>query len=447
MKPLDLYTLLYVIGAISLLFALVMFLFHKSLPTIKGPLLWSYGSLSAVISVLLFAAYPVVSGYIAYVVGGTFTVMAVSFYLAGTRVYKELQVNYLILYGLVFLQLFFGTLFYSVFPMPNVRMITFSSINLVGLILIIREFVQPAPKAYRLAFILCSIVFGISALTSLFRIFSVINLLPGKPHAPTLANLLFYFMSNVTQALLMFSFLLLISVKISERLKLKVEAHHKFFSIIAHDLSGPVGLISVMLNLVNTDNEFSEQQKSSTLQETEELSKSTHQLLQNLLYWSRNQLDNLRPAIQEFDLNNVILENLVLLQQISKTKDIEIDYQPNQQLNCMGDLRMIETVVRNLISNSIKFTNSGGRIIISVERTGTNLILKIADNGVGMSKKTQENLFQFSEITSKVGTHGEHGTGLGLLLCKEFVEANNGTLIVNSQEGIGTELIITLLCA
>ena len=122
MKPLDLNTLLYVIGAISLLFALLMFLFYRRIPTIKGPLQWSCGSFSAVIGSLLFGLYPAVPGYIAYVVAGVFTTMAIAFYWAGIRVYKDLQVNFYVLYGLVFLQFFLGTLFYAIFPMPNKKL-------------------------------------------------------------------------------------------------------------------------------------------------------------------------------------------------------------------------------------------------------------------------------------------------------------------------------------
>jgi len=399
MKPLDLNTLLYVIGAISFLFAMLMFLFYKRIPTVKGPLQWSYGSFSAVLGSLLFAFYPTVPGYIAFVVAGTFSTMAISFYLAGIRVYKGLQINFPVVYGIVI---------------------------------------------YRLAFILCSIVFGITALTSVYRIISIITILPGEAHTPITANLLFYFMTNVTQALLMFSFLLLISVKISERLEMKVEAHHKFFSIIAHDLSGPVGTMAQMLELVIHDEGQADDQKKVMLHEVERLSESTYHLLQNLLFWSRNQLEGLNPEIRKFDLNKVILENIKLLRHISVIKDISIIYEPKHELYCMADKRMIETVIRNLISNSIKFTGLGGKVIVTCENAENNVLVTISDNGIGMSKVVQNNLFKFNESVTKRGTRGEKGTGLGLFLCKEFIEENNGSLVIRSRKNIGTEVVFSL---
>ena len=105
---------------------------------------------------------------------------------------------------------------------------------------------------------------------------------------------------------------------------------------------------------------------------------------------------------------------------------------------------MIDTVIRNLISNAVKFTKTGGEIKIACDNTGMNLLVKISDNGVGMSKDVQNNLFKFNGSVTNTGTGGEKGTGLGLYLCKEFVEENNGSLIVRSHENIGTEVIVSL---
>jgi len=444
MKPLDLNTLLYVIGAISLLFALLMYLFHRRIPAVKGTLQWAYGSFSAVFGSLLFGLYPAVSGYVAFVVAGTFTTIAIAYYFAGIRVYKGLPINFQILYGYVFLQFFLGNLFYVVSPMPNVRMASFSAVCVIGLFFIIREFVQPVAKPYRLAFILCSIVFSISALTSIYRIIYIGLFLPGDAHSPTNANLLFYFMTNVTQALLMGSFLLLISVKLSERLEMKVETQRKFFSIIAHDLTGPVGTVTQMLEFANNEKDIPADQRNTIYNEVERLSESTYHLLQNLLLWSKNQLENMEPVIRKFDMNKVILENIELLRHISANKDISIIYEPKLGLYCQADLRMIDTVIRNLISNAVKFTQTGGEIKIYCDNAGMNLLVRISDNGVGMSKDVQNNLFKFNGSVTNTGTGGEKGTGLGLYLCKEFIEENNGSLIIHSHENVGTEVIVSL---
>lgn len=444
MRPLDLNSLLYVIGGISFLFALLMLLFYKLTPTIKGPLHWAMGSLSAVFGSLLLAFYPLVPGYISFVFGGVFTVMALSFYLVGIQAYKNVKSNKIWTYGIVVAQFILGTLFYSVLDLPNYRMISFSMICTIGSLLIVIELLKPVQKKFRVAFLLCSLVFGISALTSLFRIIYIILYLPGEALVPTPANQLFYFMANVTQALLLFSFLLLISLKIAERLEMKVQAQRKFFSVIAHDLSGPVCTVSQMLELANNDNDLDEVRRRYIYTEVEKLSESTYHLLQNLLLWSRNQLEDLAPVIRKFDLNKVLVENIDFLRQIAVSKGITIQYEPTADLLCMGDSRMIDTVVRNLISNAVKFTNSGGKITITCQQDKEHLTLKIVDTGIGMSGERLNSVFHFNETNPKIGTSGEKGTGLGLYICKEFVEGNHGTIHINSEENVGTEVTISL---
>jgi signal transduction histidine kinase len=323
-------------------------------------------------------------------------------------------------------------------------MISFSMICTIGSLLIVVELLKPVQKNFRVAFWLCSLVFGISAMTSLFRIIYIFLYLPGEALVPTPANQLFYFMLNVTQALLLFSFLLLISLKIAERLEMKVQAQRKFFSVIAHDLSGPVCTVSQMLELANNDDDLDEVRRKYIYKEVEKLSESTYHLLQNLLLWSRNQLEDLAPVIRKFDLNIVLLENIDFLRQMAVSKGITIQYEPTADLLCMADSRMIDTVVRNLVSNAIKYTNSGGKVTISCEKDGKFMLVKIADNGVGMNEVVQNNLFKFNDSVTKIGTGGERGTGLGLYLCKEFIEENNGSMVIQSQLNVGTEVVVSL---
>lgn len=444
MKPLDLNTLLYVVGAISLLFAILMLHFYRLTPSIKGPLHWALGSFSAVAGSLLLVSASNISGYIAYVIGGVFTVLAISYYLAGIQVYKNQRINYPFFFGLVIAEFVLSSFFYLIVPNPQLRMASFSVVCMVGSLFVAREFMKPVPKTYHLAFILCSAVFLVSALTSLYRIISIFLLRPVEPTIPLLANLLFYFMASITQALLMFSFLLLISLKIAERLELKVQDQQKFYSIIAHDLSGPVGMINVMLNMVNQDHEMEKDKKAQIYGEVENLSNSTYHLLQNLLFWSRSRLETLKPNIGKFDLNKVILHNIDFSLQMAETKGISINYTPNSQLSCQADVRMIDTVLRNLISNAIKFSHQGGTIAIDCEKLESHVQIKIADKGIGMSEEVHKKLFISRENNSVTGTDGERGSGLGLMICKEFIEGNRGSLQIKSQVNEGTEVLVSL---
>lgn len=444
MKPLDLNTLLYVIGAISLLFGFLMLLYYKLTPTIKGPLQWALGSFSVVAGSFLFAAYPGVSGYLAFVVGGTITVTSISYYLAGIQLFRKKKINKVIFFGLIGLQFILSNVFYLIIPNPQWRMATFSLICVAGSLLVIFELLRPAKQEYRLAYILVSVVFGISAFTSLYRAIAILILRPEEAHVPISANLLFYFMGSITQALLMFSFLLLISLKIAERLEQKVQAQRKFYSIIAHDLSGPVGMMNAMLNMINRDDDMDEPRKTKIYGEVENLSSSTYHLLQNLLYWSRNQLEDLRPNIKKFDLDNLIHNNIELMSQLAKTKNLEISYNSNPDLIAKADVRMIDTVIRNLISNAIKFSHTSNKIEIDCQFNGSFIVLRVTDHGIGMTEEVQKHLYFFNGNNPGTGTRGERGSGLGLSLCKEFIEENGGSIQIFSKENDGTEVTITI---
>lgn len=132
------------------------------------------------------------------------------------------------------------------------------------------------------------------------------------------------------------------------------------------------------------------------------------------------------------------------LKQVAVSKDIALSYEPTSDLLAMADSRMIDTVVRNLISNAIKFTNPGGAVSITCQSEKDQLILKIADTGIGMSNERLNKIFHFNETSPKAGTKGEKGTGLGLYICKEFIEGNQGTIKISSQENVGTEVTITI---
>lgn len=444
MKPFDLGTLVYIISAISLLFGCLMLTFNRINPEINGPIYWSFGSFCIMASSLLFTMEHVLNGFIAFVVSATFAISGIVLYWCGIRAFKDLQVKHLLGVGIALSQLIVSTLFYTAFPMPNARMASYSFIAIIACLICVWELKKPVDKQFRLAFNICLIVFIVTVITSSVRIYVILTTLPGDAYNPSYANLLVYFVTNVTQAMLIFSFMMMVSIKVSEKIKIKVEVQQKLFSIIAHDLSGPVGMINIMLNMANQENDFQEGQRTQFYKEAEKLSSSTNHLLQNLLYWTRNQIDDIKPITRKIDLNKLIVDNIELLAQIAHAKDIQIEYEPTTDIYGLADERMIDTVIRNLISNAIKFSYSGGIVKINSENFGMNVLLKISDNGIGMSDEVQRNLFEYKKIDSLSGTSGEKGTGLGLMLCKEFVERNDGILTINSKESTGAEIMITL---
>ena len=170
----------------------------------------------------------------------------------------------------------------------------------------------------------------------------------------------------------------------------------------------------------------------------------SHNLLQNLLLWSRSQTGRIEFNPQKLNLYNLIQDNTNLLKASTERKQIKIisDTPPNTFI--FADEDMLNTIIRNLLTNALKFTNKNGIIEINSIQRSENIEICISDTGVGMSDKVKANLFRLDVSQTTFGTDNEAGTGLGLILCKEFVEKNGGTIKVESEIGKGSRFCFTL---
>jgi ligand-binding sensor domain-containing protein/signal transduction histidine kinase len=226
---------------------------------------------------------------------------------------------------------------------------------------------------------------------------------------------------------------------INDELKKLNDTKDKFFSILAHDLRNPfhsiLGMISFIIDEYNT---ISDPERLEMLNMIMKASKNNFHLLDNLLDWSRSQLQDFKAAPGEIELEELITKNIELLRPLADDKFIEIESLQTPGLIVFADYYMIDLVIRNLISNAIKFTNTNGTIRIYSRLKKDLAQFQITDTGIGMSNEQVENLFSGGDYSSTRGTSGEKGTGLGIKLCKEFLKKNNGILIVNSTPGTGT---------
>ncbi len=225
----------------------------------------------------------------------------------------------------------------------------------------------------------------------------------------------------------------------NEELKNIIATKNKFFSIIAHDLRNPfqsiTGFASVLLSRLDELNVEKTKEMVSFIKKS---SFAASSLLENLLTWSRVQTGKLDFKPEVFHLIELVNQILMVVDVSAKKKDIQIRVDIDLGLLVFADKNMINTVIRNLVSNSIKFTEDGGVLQISATVEGDMVIVRIKDNGVGMNENIMNKLFKIDESVSTSGTKGEGGTGLGLILCKEFVEEHGGKIWVESQKGIGS---------
>ncbi|NCC72362.1 MAG: HAMP domain-containing histidine kinase [Sphingobacteriia bacterium] len=172
---------------------------------------------------------------------------------------------------------------------------------------------------------------------------------------------------------------------------------------------------------------------------------SLYRLLENLLEWSRFQRGTIEFNPQFLSLTRIVNDSFELIQNAAIKKDIEINHQIPEDFEIYGDLHMLDTILRNLTSNAVKFTPKGGTITISAHKDeNDNTIITVSDTGIGMSEETIGNLFKVDVNISRTGTEGEPSTGLGLILCKEFTEKHGGKIWVESELGIGSSFNLYL---
>jgi PAS domain S-box-containing protein len=231
----------------------------------------------------------------------------------------------------------------------------------------------------------------------------------------------------------------------NEELKQANATKDKFFSIIAHDLKNPFITILGFSELLLSDyEELTDEEKVYYLQEMKKTSENSHALLQNLLQWSRSQTGFIEFHPQAVDLSKVVEQNFELLFTTARKKEIELTPCVPAGIEVCADADMLNTIVRNLISNAIKFTPRGGVISVSANKTGRYVNVSVMDTGLGMNPDTLEKLFRIDVSHSSLGTEKETGSGLGLMLCREFVKKNGGDIWVESKVNSGSKFTFTV---
>jgi len=233
--------------------------------------------------------------------------------------------------------------------------------------------------------------------------------------------------------------------KLNKKLKEASETKDKFFSIVAHDLKSPFNALLVLTNLLIDDYDtFTEDERKQFIRQIKASSENTFSLLQNLLDWASTQMGKTMVVPENIDISKILQEAITLLTPTAKNKKIRIISNIPENTIAWGDKNMVSTVILNLVSNAIKFTPIDGQIEINSSVSNHHLEVLVADTGVGISPKNIEKLFRPDQKIQTVGTAKETGTGLGLILCKEFIEKNNGKIWVTSKLSEGSQFYFTL---
>ncbi len=231
----------------------------------------------------------------------------------------------------------------------------------------------------------------------------------------------------------------------NRKLKEAIAVKNHFFSIIAHDLRSPISSFINFIRVMQDDTfRLQGEEFRTIILQLEDLVKNTDTLLENLLTWARSQSGGIEAVPRRLNLAATAVQATSPLQALASEKKVEIELETPESINIWADGEMVETVIRNLVSNAIKFSPKESRVKVEAIADDNLATIKVSDQGVGMDPARLTRLFEISGSFSTPGTENERGHGLGLQICHEFVEKNGGKLSVESSEGRGSTFSFTI---
>ncbi len=226
----------------------------------------------------------------------------------------------------------------------------------------------------------------------------------------------------------------------TEELQRTIAGRDKLYSVIAHDLRSPMGSIKMVLNMLilNLPAEKIGTEMYELLTMANQTTEDVFSLLDNLLKWTKSQIGKLNVVYQDVDLVEVTDSVIEIFSMVASLKKIKIREMKPEKMMVNADIDMLKTVVRNLLSNAIKFSKENSEVLVKMEEVDDMAVVSVQDHGCGISEEGQKKLLHTDTHFSTFGTNNEEGSGLGLLLCKDFVVKNGGKLWFTSKEGVGS---------
>ena len=429
-------------SGISLIMGLYMLFLRRSTAG-NGTGYWAAGSL--VIGVgLLFRLIPPADGYLSLVCPGVFVTLGLYLYLAGIWEFKEKKVLKWMIIGLPLADAIQSLILFFIFQSFRIQMSLHILFLFFYCLIAIYEMFKltPGQKYLKSIFQINAISLFVFSVLLLLNMLAVLINPDFNPSTISDSGIILHIISGFVMIALTFGFFTVVNMKLDRELRSQLKSKTRFFSIIAHDLRGPIGNIMNFLELLENESDFDKNQRKEFLQALNTLSRSTFLLLQNLLEWANKSKDLSKYENERLELNKIAKENIDFFKSLAAIKSISIEFNKEHDIFISGNSNMLLTIIRNLISNAIKFTPEGGKISINTQKIEDKVRLIIIDTGEGIQPEILNSIHRFEDNVSTRGTSGEVGSGLGLVLCKEFVAQNKGTLRFDSQPGEGTTVTV-----
>ena len=232
----------------------------------------------------------------------------------------------------------------------------------------------------------------------------------------------------------------------TEELRKTIVGRDKLYSVIAHDLRSPLASIKMVLNMMvlGLSEDVIGKEMYQMLQMVNRSTEDVFSLLDNLLKWTKSQIGKLNVVYQDFRIDEVVEGVLDIFSLVSKSKNIQLVNDSIDTVTVHADVDMVKTILRNLLSNALKFSYEGSQIIMGSQVETDKVIVSVKDSGKGMSAEDKEKLLKTETHFSRYGTNNEEGSGLGLLLCQDFAIKNGGDLWFESEEGKGSTFFFSI---
>lgn len=231
-----------------------------------------------------------------------------------------------------------------------------------------------------------------------------------------------------------------------DELQATVEARDKMYSVIAHDLRSPIGTLKMVFNMLSINLSVDQIGEDSfeMISMGNNITENTFMLLDNLLKWTKSQTGRMNTVFQEVDISEVVLFASKMSDVMAQVKNIEVEYDIPEPITVSCDVDMVKTIMRNLMSNAIKYSQEGGKIVVSVRETPTHAAISVRDNGIGIKEEDIAKLLNPETHYTTYGTKNEEGSGLGLQLVQDLTLRNGGELTIESKEGEGSTFTFTI---
>ncbi len=448
-----------IISLIFLNFSLGVFmlLFVRIQKTYPGFIYWAMSTLLVAISLLLVSLRGIVHDFFSIIIANSFIFILGILRIVGVRKFfgkKGLNTSFIIALAILFLLTLF-TFIYFTYVNNDINIRIAISTGYTGAVSIYLALLvlSHIPRYGKLSYMVTGGIFLLYAVFSLLRGYERTVLLHTNAlYDATLFNSLYFSFSIVFDVAWTTLFLIINNQRLGNELTSKnnelIELNKikdRFFAVIAHDLKNPfngiIGISNLMLEKLET-------KETKKIEELLKMIRNTalqaYALLGNLLNWAKTQIGSAVVNPVNCDLGQIVESNIGQIKTMAELKEIRIINHIDEALMVFADKDMLDAVVRNLLTNAIKFSHQKSEIIFEARQSETDVTLSIKDFGTGISTSDIRKLFKPGEIVASKGTNGEEGSGIGLLLCKEYASINSGNIWVESQLGKGSTFFVSL---